>query len=252
MADIMKESNHMIVWLDRNIASPDCCKVLRKAFSTATNPENKIFTNIDDLDIENLIRENSDLNDSTFLQVPLYFKLFSDIEPCRQFLIENAGRKRVFFITSGSLGEHIVPELLTDHRKVFEDENGKLYEDSIYIFCADMIKHGQWAIEYLDLDCIKMENDDQAILARLTRDIAKYFLEQGKQLSIDKNHVHSLNKALKYFNWSRTLFHNAQSIAKTHTSQAFIHDIDQLIEQTKNEINQLENRDDQEKFGEEN
>ena len=37
-------------------------------------------------------------------------------------------------------------------------------------------------IEYLDLDCIKMENDDQAILARLTRDIAKYFLEQRKKI----------------------------------------------------------------------
>ena len=84
MFQLQKESGPGIVWIDRNIASPDCCKMLRKAFSTATN--------LDDVDIENLIRENSDVNDPAFLQVPFYFKLFSDTEPCRQFLIENAGK----------------------------------------------------------------------------------------------------------------------------------------------------------------
>ena len=84
MSQLQKESGPVIVWLD--------WKVLRRAFSTATNPENKILTNIDDLDIENLIRENSDQNDPTSFQVSFYFKLFSDIEPCREFLIENAGK----------------------------------------------------------------------------------------------------------------------------------------------------------------
>ena len=246
----MGESNHMIVWLDQNIASPDCCKVLRKAFTTATNPQNKIFTNIDDLDISNLIHENSDLVEQRFHEIPFYFKLFSQIEPCRQFLLENAGKKRIFFITSGSLGEHLVPELLTDHQEIFKDQNGKLYEDSIYIFCADMIKHGQWAIDYLDLDCLKMENDDQAILARLTRDIAKYFLSEGKELLNHNNNSQSLRKALQYFKWSKTLYHNAQSIVKTHSSQSFGNDIDQLINRAESEIAAIEG--DDFKIGEEN
>jgi hypothetical protein len=46
-----------------------------------------------------------------------------------------------------------------------------------------MIKHGQWIIDYLDLSCIKMENDDQTIFACLTRDITKYFVSEGEQLS---------------------------------------------------------------------
>ena len=120
-------------------------------------------------------------------------------------MLENAGKKRIFFIKSGSLREHLIPELLTDHQEIFKDQNGKLYEDSIYIsevstgqlfsscpacrtspaertgqerragrphvlyssliyiFCADMIKHGQWAIDYLHLHFLNMENDDQMI-----------------------------------------------------------------------------------------
>ena len=89
----MRESRRMMVWLDRKVASPDCCKVLRKVFSTVTNSENKIFTKVDDLGIQNLIRENSDLDDRTSLQVPFCFKLFSEIKPCRQFLIENVQQK---------------------------------------------------------------------------------------------------------------------------------------------------------------
>lgn len=76
-------------------------------------------------------------------------------------------------MTSDLLGESIVPELLTDHRKMFDDENGNLYEDSISIFHADMIEQGQWTINYLDLDCLKMENDNQAILAHPLRYIAE-------------------------------------------------------------------------------
>ena len=239
---------HMIVWLDQNLASPDCCKTLKKAFATATNPEGKLLTNIDELDISNLIRENLSLDQSSFFQVPFYLKLFADVESCFQCLLENAGKKRIFFLTSGSLGEKIVPRILTEHPQIFQDRFGKFYEDSIYIFCADMIKHGQWAIDYLDLDCIKMENDDQAILARLTRDIAKYFLHEGKEIvQTNQNDIASLEKALKYFTWSKELFRKAQMIVQTHSAQTVLKEIELLIIQTEAKINQ-----DDDKLGEEN
>jgi hypothetical protein len=60
----------MIVWLDQNIASPDCCKQLKKAFATTTNPESKILINIDEQDISNLIHGCSLYEEATFLQVP--------------------------------------------------------------------------------------------------------------------------------------------------------------------------------------
>ena len=247
----MCEYDHMIVWLDENIASPDCCRGLKKAFSTATNPEMQILTSIDELDISNLIYENSINNERNFFEIPFYFKLFAEIEPCLQFLLENKGKKRIFFLTSGSLGEYIVPTILTNHQDIFQDQNGKIHEDSIYIFCANMVKHGQWAIDYLDFDCIKMENDDQAILARLTRDIAKYFLLKGKQFLENENYIQSVENALKYFTWSKRLYDKAQSIVKTHTSQTLLNDIQLVIQQAEFKIQQR-NNDDQDKIGEEN
>lgn len=243
--------NHMIVWLDQNIASADCCRQLRKAFATTTNPESKTLTNIDELDISNLIRDDSINEQTSFLDVPFIFKLFSNVESCLNFLLEYKGKMRIFFITSGSLGEHIVPQILTEHQDIFKDKNGKIYEDSIYIFCADMIKHGQWAIDYLELDCIKMENDDQAILARLTRDIAKYFLSEGKQF-IENNDLLSLEKAMQYFTWSKELYHKAQLVVKTHSSTIILKDLDQIILNTQIKINNHTDYNNDEKIGEEN
>jgi len=253
MSEPTDKYNHMIVWLDQNIASPDCCKQLKKAFATTTNPESKTLTNIDELDVSNLIRDDSTYHQSSFLQVPFTFKLFSHVEPCLQYLLDNAGKKRIFFITSGSLGEQIVPRILTDHQQIFKDnKTGKLYEDSIYIFCADMVKHGQWAIDYLELDCIKMENDDQTILARLTRDIAKYFLLEGKEFLKNDKDILSLNQAFKYLTWSKELYHKAQLVIKTHTSTTLLKDIDQFITETEFKIKQINYDNDQDKFGEQN
>ncbi len=113
-----------------------------------------------------------------------------------------------------------------------------------------MIKHGQWAIDYLELDCIKMENDDQAILARLTRDIAKYFLTEGKQFITNSNDLLSLEKGMQYLTWSKQLYHKAQLVVKTHTSTTILKDLDQIIIDTQLKINQHIDYDD--KFGEEN
>jgi hypothetical protein len=244
--------NHIIVWLDQNITSSDYCRQLKKAFATTTNPSSKLLTSIDEQDISNLIRDDSlEEKERSFLEVPFLFKLFSEIEPCLTFLLKYSQKKKIFFLTSGSLGEYIVPRILTDHQEIFKDKNGKLYEDSIYIFCADMVKHGQWAIDYLDLDCIKMENDDQAILARLTRDIARYFISEGEQFIIN-DEILSLSKSKQYFTWAKELFNKAQLVVKTHTNNTTITKIDQLINQTEYKINQINQLTDQDKFGEEN
>jgi hypothetical protein len=113
-----------------------------------------------------------------------------------------------------------------------------------------MIKHGEWAIDYLDLDCIKMENDDHAILARLTRDIAKYFLSEGKLFINNDNDIHQLKKAMKYFTWAKQLYHKAQSIVKTHTSQTVLKEIDQIILDTDKKIKQINDENDDDKVGE--
>jgi hypothetical protein len=228
----------MIVWLDQNITSSDCCKQLKKAFATTTNPESKLLTNIDELDVSNLIRDDSTYGETTFLQVPFIFRLFSHIEPCLRFLLRNSINTRIFFITSGSLGEHIVPRILTDHQEIFKDKNGKLYEDSIYIFCADTKKHSEWAYDYLDLNCIKIENDDKLILARLTRDIAQYFVSQGEQL-FQNNNISSFNDAKQYYTWARQLYLQADSVKKMPSTSDLISNIDQSINEIEKRVKEL-------------
>ena len=247
----MEEYSHMIVWLDQNITSPGYGKQLKKAFATTTNPASTIATNIDERDISNLIRDNSEYGQTSFLDVPFTFRLFCEVEPCLGFLLSNTERKRIFFLTSGSLGELIIPRILPNHKQIFEDENGKIYEDSIYIFCADMAKHKEWATEYLEFGCIKMDNNDQTILARLTRDIAKYLLSEGKKLVNDNNDLISLEKSLKYFHWSKQLYDKAQTINKTDTTHSILKNIDQIINNVESQIKQLHN-DDEDKIGEQN
>lgn len=93
-----------------------------------------------------------------------------------------------------------------------------------------------------------MDNDDQNLLARLTRDIAKYFLSEGKELLLNSNHILSLNQSLEYLHWSKQLYHKAQLIVKTHTTSTILNDIDQSIFHTEFKIKQI-NNDDNDKIG---
>jgi hypothetical protein len=205
--------NHIIVWLDENIASPECCVVMKKAFATTTDPESSKQTSLNDVDINNFIRDDEAKRDTSFLDVPFSFKLFADPGKCLTFLRENAGKKRIFFITSGALGEHIVPRILNNHRNIFEDNDGKIYQDSIYVFCSNVAYHSKWALDYEDLDCIKMQNDDRVILARITRDIAKYLETKGKQ-EFSNDNLSSVALALQYFGWAKKLYEKADNVMR--------------------------------------
>ncbi|CAF4036137.1 unnamed protein product, partial [Rotaria sordida] len=207
------------VWLDKNIASPECCHELKKAFTTTTNPESNLQTSINEVDINNFICDDKAQRDTSFLDVPFPFKLFDDIEPCLTYLLENAGKKRIFFITSGALGEHIVPRILNNHRKIFADNDGNIYKDSIYVFCANVAYHGQWALDYEELDCIKMENDDKAILARLTRDIANYLKSKGEEEFSNDDNSSSVELAIQYFGWAKNLYERADKVRRAYASK---------------------------------
>jgi Tfp pilus assembly protein PilF len=61
---------------------------------------------------------------------------FGDGDQCIQF-INNINANKVCMIMSGSLGEHIVPRV-----------HNMSQVDSIFIFCGDEHRHGQWAKEW--------------------------------------------------------------------------------------------------------
>ncbi|CAF4044542.1 unnamed protein product [Rotaria sp. Silwood1] len=232
-------SDHIIVWLDQNVASPNDCQNLKKAFFTTIDPENELPTKIDDKDILNLIHEEKPSQQSDFNATAFVFKLFDDIEKCHKFLLANAGKKRIFFITSGSFGQYIVPKLLSMDPGVFQDKNGKFYEHSIYIFCADMALHSRWAEEFLDLNCIQMYSDERAVLSRLARDIANDFVSKGEEEWV-KDNIEAVKKACQYFTWARTLHTKAESVQKGGLNNDLLGKLDQLIEKAEQRIKELE------------
>ena len=91
--------NFLLIWVDANIASSseDSQKTLRK-----------------------LRHVVNDIN------------VFSDLEECVTFL-EDVHMEKAFVITSGSLGQQVVP-LIHPMAQV----------DTIYIFCGDKRRHGEW------------------------------------------------------------------------------------------------------------
>lgn len=236
----------MIVWLDKYIASPDCCRTLKKAFATTINPESELLINIGETDISNLICDQTDSQKTSFHEIPFVFKLFDDIDLCYKYLLDNAGKKRIFFITSGSLGQYIVPKILERDQHIFQDRYGKLYQESIYIFCADMAAHAEWAQDFLDLECIQMQNDERLILSQLTQHIAKHFISEGEQLLVTETNAPVDEKLIpakqaeQYFTWAKKLYIRANSVWNGSLTNDLLNKLNKLIENAEERIQQLQ------------
>lgn len=227
MATSAENHGYMIVWLDKNVAEPESYRVMKKAFSTTVNPESDEQTSLIEHDIGNFIKEPS-AQAFEFQSTPSDLTLFDDIDKCHKCLLANGGKKRIFFITSGDFGQYIIPKLLEHDPQIFQDKNGKFYEASIYVFCANMAKHAEWLMDYEELNCIKMERDERLILCWLTKDIAEYFLLKGKE-EIRKDGIESARKACQYFNWSRGLYIKADTVFKGGVTKDLLAEIDELI-----------------------
>ena len=61
-------------------------------------------------------------------------QLFDTCEKCLDFIHNKIKDEKIFLIVSGSIGQHLIPQIEHDSRL-----------DSIYIFCRDKSKYEQWA-----------------------------------------------------------------------------------------------------------
>lgn len=96
-------------------------------------------------------------------------KTFTDTEQCIGF-IENVGDEKVFMLTSGSLGQQIVPRL---HKMT--------QVDSIFIFCSDQAKHEQWA---KDWSKIKSVSTDIKTICEALKEAAKQCEQNSIRMSL--------------------------------------------------------------------
>ncbi|CAF2998206.1 unnamed protein product [Rotaria socialis] len=239
MASSTNNFDHIIVWLDQNVAESDRYPIMKSAFRTTLDPDNAFPTSITEEDVPNKIDDETIDQEANFHSIPFGFKLFDDLDKCYKFLLANAGKKRIFFITSGALGQSIVPRLLTMDPQVFQDKNGELYKHSIYIFCANMTAHAEWAEEFLDLNCIQMGNDDRMVLFWLTRDIANYFVTKGKE-ELTKTDIATIKQAYQDLTWGRSLYCKADSVKKGLPIDALLREIDKLITEAEEKIKERE------------
>lgn len=102
---------------------------------------------------------------------------------------ENEGKK-IFVISSGSVGEHLVPEIIEKYPQVHD----------FYIFTHSIYLHVGLAEAYPEYR-IKMFKFATDLLLRLIRDISSYFIKHGEAfLQVD-----APQDALEHFNHARNL-----------------------------------------------
>jgi hypothetical protein len=208
MASPIPIPDYIIIWLDQYIGLLESNTQLKSIVGEQTNPENEVPTSPNDEDTGNLIRFRDNMNES-FDRIPKNLKAFSQKEECLECIGNNLkNNKQVFFITSGSMGKVIAPDI------------GQKYPSlkTIYVFCGYYKAHLGWVDDCLDqnIDCI-MYDFHTDLLVRLLRDVAEYFISEGDgELTHDKQLAYS---AIHYFRWSKILFERANKFA---TKKIFI------------------------------
>ncbi|CAM4911419.1 unnamed protein product [Rotaria socialis] len=221
--------NHLIIWLDKHIEDPEWCQQMKKAFSTQTDPKNPIPVKLSGNDNDSLFNIASHMP-VHFEGVRFLLAAHKNIESCLQCFEQNQD-KRIFFITSGSLGREAAPIILERFLHMFTDlVTGKPYI-SIYVFCHHIQYHLEWALDYRDY--IQIFNFDADLLVRMMRDIGDYYYNESRRLldTTLPNKPAAYNRLI----WARTLYERYGELERKsmHTE---LGEINKLLEQVEEEL----------------
>jgi hypothetical protein len=185
-------ADHVIVWLDANIAKVGEYQQLKSAFATTLDPQCQILTKLTDEDLHSLCT-----NEGTpvcFAGASSQLLVFDNSDRCYESF-ERYKDKHVYLITSDTLGETIIPKLIRDYKKLFTDPVTNNPYRSIYILTTDVRNVNSAALAYPKYVLVFHREAD--LLARITSDVADYYAEQGKRY---------LQNALRRYQWSKKLF----------------------------------------------
>ncbi|CAF0724554.1 unnamed protein product [Rotaria sp. Silwood1] len=213
-----KTPDHLIIWLDAYIGDPERYHHLKKSFSSNIDPRNQTWTMLNDRDYDNLTRTHEAMPVS-FGGILCLLLAFTDPNACYA-AFEKYKDKRILFITSGSLGEHIVPSIIANFREVFTDPIGNEPYSTIYIFCGNIAYHKNWAIPYVEY--ILMFDHEVELLTRMTCDMAKFYFTKAGRLNAHGD----LENALRFYGWSKRLYLQNEKIGGSCRSR--INEIDEM------------------------
>jgi len=85
-------------------------------------------------------------------------------------LIQYETDKRIKFISSGTLGEPIIPRIVSEYSRV----------DYFYIFCGYVRRLTEWALEHGYENCMKILDHEKDLLLHLVRDASNDIIKLGK------------------------------------------------------------------------
>ncbi len=163
--------DHLIIWLDRYIGEDNVCIDLKEKLSNA------IDVNVDKPlihhEIDRLILKND------YPHIGDQLITVTTIEECLE-LIDRHYHKKIYLITSGSLGQNLVPRVSSDYP----------YVDKIFIFCAQIQLHVDWAMDFTDK--LLMFDFHNNLFARVVYDIGMYYMQQGIFFSDLNEHTKAL------------------------------------------------------------
>ncbi|CAF2696908.1 unnamed protein product [Rotaria sp. Silwood2] len=94
----------------------------------------------------------------------------SQDDRCINFIRNECANRRVFFVSSGGLGQKVVPEI-HDLPQVY----------AIYIYCANVKFHETWAKKYSKVRVV-CDNDDLYLLPQFAVDVAQANIDWGNAL----------------------------------------------------------------------
>ena len=182
--------DHVIIWLDENMAIPENNKFEKKLLETradvASMPRSASNEAIDQaiLCVEQAIRDRLVID-------PLH--MFTDEDACLEFINEClANNKQPFLITSGRKGPFIVPDM------------HELLTGKIYVFCANRAKHEKWAKPYRQH--LEIYDDEKSVFVTVLCGVAAYYVAKGQDDACN------LSDADQYFEWSIKLYESATKI----------------------------------------
>ena len=125
------------------------------------------FVTLDGFQLET--REIYDLISGTFK----WEMCESQDDRCMKFVREQCANKRVFLISSGSLGRRVVPSI---------HELPQIY--AIYIYCADVPSNLEWSRKFSKVRVV-CNDDDKVLLPQLAVDVAQANVDWGDALFKD-------------------------------------------------------------------
>ena len=218
--------DHIIIWLDAHIGDSERYVTLKQAFISNMDPGFEIRARATETDFPNLIRSN-EAHRIEFGGVQFLLLCFTDLNECYA-AFETYRSYKVFFITSGSLGQDIIPRIMDNFRDVFTDPVTGEPRNQIYVFCGAMVDHAEWAVEYDQH--VQMFDHEADLLVRMTFDAATYFRTRGERMRA----ANELDDALRYCKWSKKLYLNYERLKKSPAKE--ISEIDGITAEIEKEL----------------